>query len=102
MGGCSRPSLRPRMPPMRVSWTDCEHPNPVDRSGVTNDSRPVSLCRIKEKGGDMASKTRIPKAKITGIYGGLLKMMARKMLGAVPEGAEVMWHYPAVLKDMMG
>jgi alkylhydroperoxidase family enzyme len=50
----------------------------------------------------MAGKTRVPKAKITGIYGGLLKMMARKMLGAVPEGAEVMWHYPAVLKDMMG
>jgi len=50
----------------------------------------------------MASNTRVPKAKITGIYGGLLKMMARKMLGAVPEGAEVMWHYPAVLKDMMG
>jgi AhpD family alkylhydroperoxidase len=50
----------------------------------------------------MISNTRVPKAKITGIYGGLLKMMARKMLGAVPEGAEVMWHYPAVLKDMMG
>ena len=50
----------------------------------------------------MASKTRIPKAEITGIYGGLLKLMSRKMLGAVPEGAEVMWHYPAVLKDMMG
>jgi alkylhydroperoxidase family enzyme len=49
----------------------------------------------------MASNTRVPKAKITGIYGGLLKMMARKMLGVVPEGAEVMWHYPAVLKDMM-
>jgi alkylhydroperoxidase family enzyme len=50
----------------------------------------------------MANQTRVPKARITGIYGGLLKMMARKMLGAVPEGAEVMWHYPAVLKDMMG
>jgi alkylhydroperoxidase family enzyme len=51
----------------------------------------------------MASNTtRVPKARITGIYGGLLKMMARKMLGAVPEGAEVMWHHPAVLKDMMG
>ena len=49
----------------------------------------------------MASTTRIPKAEITGIYGGLLKLMARKMLGAVPEGAAVMWHYPAVLKDMM-
>jgi alkylhydroperoxidase family enzyme len=50
----------------------------------------------------MAGTTRVPKARITGIYGGLLKMMARKMLGAVPEGVEVMWHYPAVLKDMMG
>jgi alkylhydroperoxidase family enzyme len=49
----------------------------------------------------MAGNTRVPKAKITGIYGGLLKMMARKMLGAVPEGVEVMWHHPAVLKDMM-
>jgi AhpD family alkylhydroperoxidase len=50
----------------------------------------------------MASTTRVPKAEITGLHGALLKMMARKMLGAVPEGAEVMWHYPAVLKDMMG
>jgi AhpD family alkylhydroperoxidase len=50
----------------------------------------------------MARSTRVPKAQITGIFGGLLKLMARKMLGAVPEGAEVMWHYPAVLKDMMG
>jgi alkylhydroperoxidase family enzyme len=49
----------------------------------------------------MASKTRIPKAEITGIYGYLLKKMARKMLGDVPESVGVMWHYPAVLKDMM-
>lgn len=49
----------------------------------------------------MASNTRVPKAKITGIYGGLLKMMARKMLGKVPEGVEVMWHHPAAFKDMM-
>ena len=50
----------------------------------------------------MASTTRIPKAELTGIYGRLLKMMMRKMLGDVPEGAGVMWHYPAVFKDMMG
>ena len=49
----------------------------------------------------MASNTRVPKAKITGIYGSLLKIMTRKMLGQVPEGVAVMWHYPAVLKDMM-
>jgi alkylhydroperoxidase family enzyme len=50
----------------------------------------------------MASNTRVPKAEITGLYGGLLKRMTRKMLGEVPEAAEVMWNYPAVFKDMMG
>ena len=50
----------------------------------------------------MTGNTRVPKAEITGIYGNLLKKMARKMLGEVPDGAAVMWHYPAVLKDMMG
>jgi alkylhydroperoxidase family enzyme len=50
----------------------------------------------------MASNTRVPKAEITGIYGYLLKTMARKMLGHVPESVGVMWHYPAVLKDLMG
>ena len=49
-----------------------------------------------------ASALRIPKAQITGIYGFLLKTMSRRMLGSVPEAIEVMWHYPAVLKDMMG
>jgi AhpD family alkylhydroperoxidase len=49
----------------------------------------------------MASSTRIPATEITGIYGTLIKTMSRKMLGQVPEGLGVMWHYPAVLKDMM-
>ncbi|GAA3172976.1 hypothetical protein GCM10010531_28140 [Blastococcus jejuensis] len=49
----------------------------------------------------MASSTRVPPTEITGIYGALLKTMSRRMLGQVPEGAGVMWHYPAVFKDMM-
>jgi AhpD family alkylhydroperoxidase len=49
----------------------------------------------------MTTSTRIPGTEITGIYGALLKTMSRRMLGQVPEGAAVMWHYPAVLKDMM-
>jgi AhpD family alkylhydroperoxidase len=49
----------------------------------------------------MASSTRVPAAEITGIYGALLKTMSRKMLGQVPEAVGVMWHYPAVFKDMM-
>jgi AhpD family alkylhydroperoxidase len=49
----------------------------------------------------MAS-TRVPPTEITGIYGALIKTVSRKMVGQVPEGIGVMWHYPAVLKDMMG
>jgi len=50
----------------------------------------------------MASSTRVPAAEITGIYGSLVKTMSRRMLGQVPDAAGVMWHYPAVFKDMMG
>ena len=48
------------------------------------------------------SRTRIPKANITGIYGYLLKRFSRKLLGGVPEPAEVMWHNRAVLTSVMG
>jgi AhpD family alkylhydroperoxidase len=50
----------------------------------------------------MTSNTRIPATEITGIYGTLLKTMSRRMVGQVPDAIGVMWHYPAVLKDMMG
>ena len=46
--------------------------------------------------------TRVPKIELTGIYGGLVKMMTRKMLGQVPDAVGVMWHHQAVLKDLMG
>lgn len=49
----------------------------------------------------MIGTTRIPRTELTGIYGSLLKVAMRKMLGSVPEGAEVLWHHPAVFKDMM-
>jgi AhpD family alkylhydroperoxidase len=49
----------------------------------------------------MTSTTRVPRTEITGLYGGLLKVAMRRMLGGVPEGAEVMWHHPRVFKDMM-
>jgi AhpD family alkylhydroperoxidase len=55
-----------------------------------------------EETADMTSTTRIPKAEITGVYGRLLKRFSRKMLGDVPEPAEVMWHNRAVLKDIYG
>jgi AhpD family alkylhydroperoxidase len=49
----------------------------------------------------MASSTRVPATEITGIYGTLLKTMSRRMLGQVPEGAGVMWHYPALFRHLM-
>jgi len=49
----------------------------------------------------MTSSARVPATAITGVYGSLVKTMSRKLLGQVPEAAGVMWHYPAVFKDLM-
>lgn len=49
----------------------------------------------------MTSTTRVPPAEITGLYGGLLKIAMKKMLGGVPAGAGVMWHHRAVFNDSM-
>jgi alkylhydroperoxidase family enzyme len=49
----------------------------------------------------MMTSTRVPRTEITGIYGALIKLAMRKMLGRVPESAEVMWQHPAVFKDLM-
>jgi alkylhydroperoxidase family enzyme len=48
----------------------------------------------------MTSTTRIPRTELTGVSGKLVKLLTKRMLGAVPEPAEVMWHHPAVVKDM--
>jgi alkylhydroperoxidase family enzyme len=45
----------------------------------------------------MASRTRIPKAELTGVYGALVTWMSRKMLGDVAEPIEVTWHNRKVL-----
>jgi alkylhydroperoxidase family enzyme len=48
----------------------------------------------------MASTPRIPKTEVNGVYGALVKMMTRRMLGEVPDGLGVMWHSPKVVKDV--
>ena len=45
----------------------------------------------------MSNNTRVPRAELTGIYGGLVKRMSRKMLGEVAEPVEVAWHNRKVL-----
>lgn len=49
----------------------------------------------------MNESTRIPRAELTGLYGGVLKIAMRKLLGGVPEGAEVLWNHQRVFKDAM-
>lgn len=49
----------------------------------------------------MTSDTRVPATEITGVFGGLIKIAMRKMLGGVPKGAGVLWNNPKVFKDMM-
>ena len=48
----------------------------------------------------MSSTTRMPKGDISGLYGYALKRFSRKLLGDVPEPAEVMWHNRAVLASV--
>jgi alkylhydroperoxidase family enzyme len=48
-------------------------------------------------GTSMSSTPRIPKAELTGLFGYAVKRFSRKLLGDVPEPAEVMWHNRPVL-----
>ncbi len=49
----------------------------------------------------MSEQTRIPRAALTGVQGGLLKFAVRKKLGRLPESIEMLWNHPTVFKDMM-
>lgn len=50
----------------------------------------------------MTMQTRIPPTEITGVYGGLVKFAARKMMGRVPDSVGVLWHNQRVMRDAMG
>jgi AhpD family alkylhydroperoxidase len=49
----------------------------------------------------MATDTRIPPTEVTGLLGAAVKVVSRRMLGQVPDSIGVMWHHPAVMKDLM-
>jgi AhpD family alkylhydroperoxidase len=49
----------------------------------------------------MTTETRIPPAEVTGAYGALVRLAARKMLGHVPDSLGVLWHHQGVMKDSM-
>lgn len=48
------------------------------------------------------TQTRVPEAEITGVYGAMVKLLTRKMLGQVPDSVGVMWQQPKVFKTLMG
>lgn len=50
----------------------------------------------------MTRETRIPPTEISGAYGTLVKLAARRMVGHVPRSLAVLWHHRAVMKDAMG
>jgi alkylhydroperoxidase family enzyme len=50
----------------------------------------------------MTTQTRVPPTEIKGVYGGLVKFAARKMMGRVPDSVGVLWHNQRVMRDAMG
>ena len=49
----------------------------------------------------MSSTFRIPKARITGLYGRLVSAYARRTFGEVPDGMYVYFHHKPLLKAMV-
>src|SRR4051794_15071913 len=89
----------------RRSMQDVYRPSPLrNEPGVTERARPVSSWRTQPvpRRDAMSSTPRIPKTELTGISGFLVKRFSRKLLGDVPEPAEVMWHNRPVVMGMSG
>jgi alkylhydroperoxidase family enzyme len=51
---------------------------------------------------DMTTDTRIPAAEVSGVYGALVKALAKKMMGRVPDSVGILWQNQRVMKDAMG
>lgn len=49
----------------------------------------------------MTGTTRVPRKQLDGVFGAVLQLAMKKMIGSVPEGAEVMWNHKTVFKDTM-
>lgn len=45
---------------------------------------------------------RVPATEVTGVYGAIIKVAVRRMVGKVPDSIGVMWQHPRVFKDLMG
>jgi AhpD family alkylhydroperoxidase len=50
----------------------------------------------------MPSRFRIPKARLTGVYGRIMTTVAERMWGEVPDNAYVLFHHRAVTRAVFG
>ncbi|SFR70982.1 alkylhydroperoxidase AhpD family core domain-containing protein [Agromyces sp. CF514] len=50
----------------------------------------------------MTTQTRIPPTELTGVFGAVVKVAARRMLGRVPDSMGVLAHHPALMRASMG
>lgn len=50
----------------------------------------------------MTTQTRIPPTELTGLFGTVVKVAARRMLGQVPDSMGVLAHHPALMRASMG
>jgi alkylhydroperoxidase family enzyme len=50
----------------------------------------------------MATRTRVPQAEISGIFGSIVKLFSKRRFGQVPESLGVLWHNQPVLKALFG
>ena len=50
----------------------------------------------------MTTQTRIPPTELTGIFGTVVKVAARRMVGRVPDSMGVLAHHPALMRASMG
>ncbi|WP_394555016.1 carboxymuconolactone decarboxylase family protein [Agromyces sp. MMS24-JH15] len=48
------------------------------------------------------AQTRIPPTELTGIFGSVVKVAARRMIGRVPDSMGVLAHHPALMRASMG
>ncbi|MGH3703112.1 MAG: carboxymuconolactone decarboxylase family protein [Agromyces sp.] len=50
----------------------------------------------------MTTQTRIPPTELTGIFGAVVKVAAKRMLGQLPDSMGVLAHHPALMRASMG
>jgi alkylhydroperoxidase family enzyme len=50
----------------------------------------------------MTTQTRIPPTELTGVFGTVVKVAARRMVGRVPDSMGVLAHHPALMRASMG